>query len=77
MFTTLLVDTPLASVAVTVISYEVSAEASPVVGIVNDPARPVSGPTNGWKWVPWCSRTTVLMFASFRSKPAASRAKAL
>ena len=56
MFTILLVDSPLASVAVTLTSYEVSADASPVLGIVNDPARPVSGPTNGWKCVPWCSR---------------------
>ena len=47
-FTTLLVERPLTSVAVTVISYEVSAEASPVLGIVNDPALPVSGPTKGW-----------------------------
>src|SRR4051812_11035865 len=47
MFTTLLVDSPFVSVAVTVISYEVSADASPVLGIVNDRARPVSGPTNG------------------------------
>src|SRR4029079_2753228 len=74
---TLLADRPLPSVAVTVISYDVSADASPVAGIVNDPARPVSGPTNGWKCVPWCRRTVVLMFASLRSKPAASRANAL
>ena len=61
MFTTLVVDRPLTSVAVTMTSYEVSADASPVVGMVNDPARPVSGPTNGWKCVPWCNRTSVLM----------------
>ena len=40
-------------------------------------ARPVSGPANGWKCVPWCSRTSVLMSASLRSKPAASLANAL
>src|SRR4029450_6248993 len=39
---------PWPSVAVTVISYDVSADASPVVGIVKLPARPVSGPANGW-----------------------------
>ena len=77
MFTILLVDRPLLSVAVTLISYDVSADASPVVGIVNEPARPVSGPTNGWKWVPWCSLTSVLMSPSLRSKPAASVANAL
>ena len=54
-------DSPLRSVAVTLISYHVSADASPVVGIVNVPTRPVSGPTNGWMCVPWCSRTSVLM----------------
>ena len=49
ILTTLLVDRPLSSAAVTLTSYEVSADASPVFGIVNDPARPVNGPTNGWK----------------------------
>ena len=37
MFTILLVDRPLLSVAVTLISKEVSADASPVLGMVNDP----------------------------------------
>ena len=77
MVTILLVDRPLASVAVTLTSYDVSAEASPVLGIVNEPARPVSGPTNGWKCVPWCSLTSVLMLASLRSNPAPSVANAL
>src|SRR5262245_44884825 len=44
MLTDLVVATPSASVAVTITSYQVSAEGSPVVGIVNEPARLVSGP---------------------------------
>src|SRR4051794_18797498 len=60
MFTDVVVETPSLSVAVKMTSYQVSADASPVVGIVKEPVPPATGPRNGWKWVPWWKRTSVV-----------------
>ncbi len=70
MFTDLVLDTPSASVAVTMTSYQVSADASPVVGMVNEPVRLVSGPRNGWTCVPWWNRTSVVNALSGKARPA-------
>src|SRR5262245_62135480 len=76
MFTDLVVASPSTSVAVMMTSYHVSADASPVVGMVNDPVGPLSGPRNGWTCVPWWNRTSVVNAAVARVRPAKSTADA-
>src|SRR5690349_9202700 len=76
MLTDLVVETPSASVAVMMISYHVTADDSPVVGMVNDPERLVSGPRNGWTWVRWWNRTSVVKALSGNACPLKSVAVA-